>query len=125
MVNKIEIEGILTNDPTLKKVAKFGLAIHETKDKSFFLDCIAFDEELAQNIIKELHKGQRVWVSGRLSINEWNEKKYTQIILNKFEIRQNAKTPKEENDVEIKDEALPNLDDKYADINITNDDLPF
>ena len=125
MINKIEIEGTITNNPTLTKVVKFGLAIHEAKDKTFFLDCIAFDEELAQNIIKELHKGQRVWVSGRLSINEWKEKKYTQVILNKFEICQNAKTPKEENDVEIKDEALPNLDDKYADINVADDDLPF
>jgi len=122
MINKIEIEGTLTNNPTFTKVAKFGLAIHEKKDKTFFVDCVAFDEKLADNIIKDLRKGQQVWVRGRLSINEWNGKKYTQIILDQFEIRQNAKTPKEE--IEINDEPQ-NIEDKYADINVADDDLPF
>lgn len=123
MINKIEIEGTLTNNPTYTKVVKFGLAIHEKKDKTFFIDCIAFDEKLNESIVKELRKGQKVWVSGRLSINEWNEKKYTQIIVNQYEIRQNAKTSKED-DVEIADEPQ-NIDEKYADIDINADDLPF
>lgn len=123
MINKIEIEGTLTNNPNYTKVVKFGLAVHEKKDKTFFIDCVAFDEKLNENIIKELRKGQKVWVSGRLSINEWNEKKYTQIIVNQYEIRQNAKTSKED-DLEIADEPQ-NIDEKYADIDINADDLPF
>lgn len=87
-VNKTILIGNLTNDPTIKKlkngtdVTRVGLATNlvwkktkssETKNKAEFHNLV-FWGKLASIVEKYLHKGDKVYVEGRLQTRNWDDK---------------------------------------------------
>lgn len=82
--NKVLLMGNLTRDPQLSytpnqtAVADFGMATNrkwtaqdgQQKEEVCFVDCRAFGRT-AENINKYLHKGDPLFVEGRLSLDQW------------------------------------------------------
>ena len=81
--NKIILGGNLTRDPQLSytpnqtAVVDFGMAINRKWSKDgqeheevCFVDCVAFGRT-AENINKYMHKGDPLFVEGRLTFDQW------------------------------------------------------
>ncbi|MBN2019100.1 MAG: single-stranded DNA-binding protein [Sedimentisphaerales bacterium] len=82
--NKVLLMGNLTRDPQLSylpsqtPVVEFGIAVNrkwtskegDSKEEVCFVDCRAFGRT-AENINKYLHKGQPLFVEGRLVYDTW------------------------------------------------------
>ena len=82
--NKVLLMGNLTRDPQLSylpsqtAVIEFGLAVNrvwrskegEQKTEVCFVDCQAF-AKTAENINKYLHKGDPIFIEGRLKLDSW------------------------------------------------------
>jgi len=82
--NKVFLMGNLTRDPKLSylpsqtAVVDFGLAVNqkwkskdgEEKNEVLFVDCQGFGRT-AENINKFLHKGDPLFVEGRLKFESW------------------------------------------------------
>ena len=82
--NKIMLMGNLTKDPELSylpsqtAVVEFGMAVNrkwkskegEKKEEVCFVNCQAFGKT-AENINKYLHKGDPLFVEGRLKFESW------------------------------------------------------
>ena len=82
--NKVFLMGNLTRDPQLSylpsqtPVVDFGMAVNrkwtskegESKEEVCFVDCRAFGRP-AENINKYLHKGQPLFIEGRLVYETW------------------------------------------------------
>jgi single-strand DNA-binding protein len=82
--NKVLLMGNLTRDPQLSylpsqtPVVEFGIAVNrkwtskegQAKEDVCFVDCRAFGKT-AENINKYLHKGQPLFVEGRLEYDTW------------------------------------------------------
>ena len=91
-LNKVMLIGRLTRDPESKvfeggKVVKFGFAVNNRKrnaqtgtweDVPVWIDCSAFDRaegrKLATLIADTVRKGQQIFIEGRLTYEEWNDK---------------------------------------------------
>lgn len=87
--------GNLTKEPELKstqsgkQVASFSVAINEGKDKTLFINCVAW-EKTGELIAQYCQKGDRFSGSGKLSIRKYDDKdgvtKYvTEIIVHEFD----------------------------------------
>lgn len=87
MINQITMVGRLTRDAEYKTVgasnianAKLGLAVsHEQKTKDgeikkevCFIDCILWRQEADK--ARDLKKGMEVFVTGRLKLEQWDDK---------------------------------------------------
>ena len=82
--NKILLIGNLTRDPELKytpsntAVVTFGLAVNRKwkdqdgteRQETCFVDCVAF-ANMANTINKYVHKGDPIFVEGRLHLDSW------------------------------------------------------
>jgi len=82
--NKVLLMGNLTRDPQLSylpsqtPVVDFGLAVNrrwtgkdgESKEETCFIDCRVFGKP-AETVNKYLHKGQPLFVEGRLVYETW------------------------------------------------------
>ncbi len=92
-LNKVMLIGRLTRDPETRvfsnggKVSHFGFAVNNSKknmqtgeweDEPVFLDCEAFNRgetgKLADRIEQTLHKGQQIFIEGRLKLDQWADK---------------------------------------------------
>lgn len=82
-VNKVFLAGRLTRDPELRHtqggtaVAKFGIATNRTfsvqgeqKESTCFVDITAWGRQ-AEVIAEHLHKGDPIFVEGRLEYSQW------------------------------------------------------
>ena len=86
-LNKVLLMGNTTREPTLVQtqsgatIAKFGIAINHkwtgkdgTKhDEATFVECAAWDQ-LANTVSNHLHKGNPVFIEGRLKLDQWQDK---------------------------------------------------
>jgi single-strand DNA-binding protein len=92
-LNKVMLIGRLTRDPEAKafegggKVVSFGFAVNNRKknnqtgaweDVPVWIDCKAFDRaegrKLATLLQDTVRKGQQIFIEGRLTYEEWNDK---------------------------------------------------
>lgn len=92
-VNKVILIGHLGRDPELKystegkPVAKFSIACNEKyggEDRTEWVNVVTFGKT-AENADKYLHKGDLVYVEGRLQTREWEgrdgeKKKATEVV---------------------------------------------
>lgn len=83
-VNKVILLGNVTRDPELTylpsqtAVVSFGLAMNrkwktqtgEAKEEVCFVDCQAFSKG-AENLNKYVHKGDPLFIEGRLKLEQW------------------------------------------------------
>lgn len=103
--NKVILMGNLTRDPELRftasntAVAKLGLAVNdrykdkntgEWVDKPNFIDCVAFGRT-AEVINEHFAKGRSIFIEGKLSFSQWDDKQSGQkrskleVIIDQFE----------------------------------------
>ena len=93
-MNKVIISGNLTKDPEVrytasqKAVANFAIGNNDIKDKTEFINCVAWDK-LAEIISDNLNKGDKVVVEGRLQTRSWDSdkgKRYqTEVVVSSIE----------------------------------------
>lgn len=93
-MNIFVFAGNVTKDPELKttpagkSVCSFSVAINEGKDKTTFVNCVAW-EKTAELLSQYVQKGDRLSGSGRLDVRSYEkdgEKKYvTEIVVNQFD----------------------------------------
>lgn len=93
-MNVLAISGNLVKDPELrstqggKQVVGFTVAINEGKDKTEYIDCVAW-EKTADLISKYCKKGDRMTCSGRIQTRSWEkdgQKKYkTEAVIHQFD----------------------------------------
>lgn len=79
----------LRSTNTGKQVANFSIAINEGKDKTLFLNCVAWDKT-GELISQYCKKGDRLSGSGKIDIRKWTDKEgkdqwTTEIIVNQFD----------------------------------------
>jgi single-strand DNA-binding protein len=76
-INQCNFAGYLTRDaevtPGERARANFGIAINGYKDSVLFMNCTAWGK-LAENVGPNLKKGQPIYVTGELVVNEWEDK---------------------------------------------------
>lgn len=78
-LNTVTIMGRLTRDPELKtlpsemQVVNFNIAHNVAKEKSIFIDCVAFGRN-AEFITKYFKKGGQIILSGSLDIDSYTDK---------------------------------------------------
>ena len=86
-VNKVTLAGRLTRDPETRytnsgtAITDISLAVSrfykneagETRDETDFIDVTAFGRS-AEIIQKHLHKGNPLFVEGRLKLDQWDDK---------------------------------------------------
>ncbi|MEN6384596.1 MAG: single-stranded DNA-binding protein [Phycisphaerales bacterium] len=72
-----------------KKVASFSIAINEGKDKTMFLNCVAWDKT-GELLAEYCAKGDRLSGSGKIDVRKYNDndgvtKYVTEVIVNQFD----------------------------------------
>jgi len=86
-LNKVQLMGNLTRDPELKttqmgsSICDIGLAINRTwsnddgqkQEETTFVDVTFFGRQ-AETIDKYVHKGNPLYVEGRLKLDQWEDK---------------------------------------------------
>src|SRR5215831_10399919 len=86
-LNRVTVAGRLTRDPEVRyttsgtAVAEISLAVSrfykdqagQTKDETDFIDLTAFGRS-AEVMQKHLHKGNPLFVEGRLKLDQWDDK---------------------------------------------------
>lgn len=81
-VNSVHLMGRLGKDPTIKSVGanntpvcNFSIAISDKrggKEETTWIDIVVW-EKTAENCAKYLHKGDGVYVQGRIQVREWEK----------------------------------------------------
>ena len=102
--NKVILAGNLTRDPQMRylpsqtPVVEFGLAVNhkwrtaqgEDREEVLFIDCTCFGKQ-AETAGAHFHKGQLLFVEGRLRNSSWDDaatgqKRYkTEVVVDQFE----------------------------------------
>jgi len=78
-MNKVILSGNITRDielrytPNGKAVCDIGIANNDTKDKTAFIECVAWDKN-AEFISKYFGKGKAILIEGSLIQDEWEDK---------------------------------------------------
>lgn len=92
----LQINGNVTKDPEIKsttsgkKVVSFSVAVNKGKDKTLFMNCVAW-EKTAELINDYVKKGDRFAASGELDIREYDDgktgekKKAYEMIIREFD----------------------------------------
>jgi single-strand DNA-binding protein len=94
-MNVVALSGNLTRDPESrstqagKNVCSFSLAINEGKDKTEFVNCVAW-EKTAELIAQYCKKGDRIAATGRLQTRKWQDSEgkdryATEVIVSQFD----------------------------------------
>lgn len=119
-MNIVCLAGNMTRNPEMRKtssgksVVSFSLAINEGRDKTEFVNCIAW-EKTAELIESYVAKGDRLSLTGRLQTRKWDkdgETRYaTEVIVTQFDFppKKSSDSPKaqsrpQENFDELEDE---------------------
>ena len=128
-MNKVILMGRLTRDPevyyskseTPIKFVRYSLAVKNSYSKSNdtdFIDIVAFRNQ-AEFAEKYLHNGNLINISGRLSLDRWEDAEHNRhskvkVIVENQEIADNSNSKRAEaevqasqNQVAISDDALP------------------
>jgi single-strand DNA-binding protein len=125
-MNVLCISGNLTRDAELrstntgKQVANFTVAINEGKDKTEFVNCVAW-EKTGELISQYCKKGDKLTCSGKISTRTWEkdgEKKYaTEMIVNQFDFPSKRDSAPQEQQAQTSSGG--------GGFDVTDDDLPF
>jgi len=141
-LNKVMLIGNLTRDPNLRftpngtAVCSFGLATNrswtpsdggEKQEKVEYHNIVAWSK-LAEICGQLLHKGDKVYVEGRLQTREWKsddnqERKITEVVIDNMMLLRSAGTPSgapasEEPEAVTQETAAEQVDS-------VSDDIPF
>lgn len=120
-MNKVILSGNVSTDIDFKQtnggtpVAKFNIAVNRAKDGTDFVPIVAWNQ-MAENVNQYCKKGSKILIEGRMQVNEYEQKKYTEVVADKVEFLSKAKEDNPYKDMsirtvgkqmEIEDEDLP------------------
>jgi len=128
-MNTVNLIGRLTADielkqtPSGKLVSNFALAVNDGKDKTYFIDCVAW-EKTAELIERYMSKGTLFALSGRLTTRSYqdkngNNRKTTEVLVDRIDFLE-----KKDAVVKANTEGVFEFDTGPL-IQIEDDDLPF
>jgi len=145
-LNKVMLIGNLTRDPNLRftpngtAVCSFGLATNrswtsseggEKQERVDFHNVVAWSK-LAEICGQLLHKGDKVYVEGRIQTRDWKtesgeEKRVTEIVIDNMMLLSNSKGGgnSEETAHEASPEAEMTAADQVEEVEDVSDDIPF
>jgi single-strand DNA-binding protein len=117
---------------------EFGIAVNrrwtskegESKEEVCFVDCRAFGRP-AETINKYLHKGQPVFVEGRLVYETWtgqdgSKKSRHRVVVENFQfLGAPAKTAVAGTDTGVDDQPMPDNSGQQGPMTTKGDDIPF
>lgn len=90
-MNKVVLLGRVASDYTkFNGGISFRFAVPRNKEKTDFLTLKAFNKT-AELIENNIEKGDQCCLSGRIEVDEYNEKYYTNIIVNDVSFCQNRR----------------------------------
>ena len=123
-MNTINLIGRLTKDAELKKtqsgkaVSSFTIAVNDGKDKAYFVDCVAWEQQ-AELVSKYFTKGKQIGAAGKLTNRTYDSKdghkvKVTEVVVREITFIDDGKR---------EEKQTFNTGSVKADI--ANDDLPF
>lgn len=122
-MNSIQLIGRLTKDPELRKteqgksVAKFTIAVQDGKDKAYFHDCVAWEQQ-AELMSKYFTKGKQIGVNGKLTTRTYEKDghnvKVTEVVVKEITFIDDGKR-----------EQQPTFNTGKVKADIADDDLPF
>lgn len=123
-MNVLCIAGNITRDidlrttPSGKKVASFSVAINEGKDKTEFVNCVAW-EKTGELISQYCDKGDRLSCSGKIATRSWEQdgqKKYaTEMIVHQFDFPPKSKQSSPQEDYSQPSAATQGVVDEMED----------
>jgi single-strand DNA-binding protein len=125
-MNVLCIAGNLVKNPELrtiqsgKQVVSFTIAINEGKDKTEFVDCVAW-EKTAELFSRYCEKGDKISCSGRIQTRSWDDKdsgqkRYkTEAIIHQFDFPPKKNSTEKTKPNTVPDHQAP-LDDDLEDI---------
>ena len=140
-LNKVMLIGNLTRDPNLRftpngtAVCSFGLATNrswtpsdggEKQEKVEYHNIVAWSK-LAEICGQLLHKGDKVYVEGRLQTREWKsdddqERKITEVVIDNMMLLRSAGTTSVSAPTEEKEELVETAAEQ---VDSVSDDIPF
>lgn len=145
-LNKVMLIGNLTRDPNLRftpngtAVCSFGLATNrswtsseggEKQERVDFHNVVAWSK-LAEICGQLLHKGDKVYVEGRIQTRDWKtesgeERRVTEIVIDNMMLLSNSKGggSSEESAHEAAPEAEMTAADQVEEVEDVSDDIPF
>jgi single-strand DNA-binding protein len=133
-MNNINLIGRLTKDPELRKtnngksVATFTIAVQDGKDKAYFIDCVAWEQQ-ADLVSKYFTKGKQIGITGKLTNRTYDSKdghkvKVTEVVVREITFIDDKREEQKATDFNVKGKDYGfNTGSVAADI--ANDDLPF
>jgi len=148
-INKVIIVGNLTRDPEMKQtpngqsITTFGIATNrewvtqegDRKQSAEFHECVAW-AKLAEICGQLLHKGDKVYLEGRLQTREWKgdddqSKRTTEIVIDNMILLRSAggySPNKSDDGDELPKELVEDADpakDQVEETEDVSDDIPF
>ena len=128
-MNTVNLIGRLTADielkqtPSGKLVSNFALAVNDGKDKTYFIDCVAW-EKTAELIERYMSKGTLFALSGRLTTRSYqdkngNNRKTTEVLVDRIDFLE-----KKDALMKVNKEGVVEFDTGPL-IDVEDDDLPF
>lgn len=137
-VNRVFMAGRLVRDPELRlltsgtSVCSFSIAVNRKwgeKEETTFLDCEAWKKQ-AELVAAHLHKGDPIFVEGRLKQDEWTtqdgqKRSKLKVVVENFEFIGGKSEPAPAREGSAQQEpAIPSI---AAKLNVaqTSDEFPF
>lgn len=118
IIGRLTADVILNKTPNGKSVANFTLAVNDGQDRTYFIDCVAW-EKTADLISQYLKKGSMLPVSGKLTTRSYEKDghtvKRTEVLVERIDFVEKKQSEKEDE---------PKFDTGVI-IDVPNDDLPF
>lgn len=111
-----------------KKVASFSVAINEGKEKTTFINCVAW-EKTAELLEQYVQKGDRLSGTGRIDVRSYDkdgEKRYvTEVIVSQFDFppKRSDAQPTKQSMAAVHGGAVDDLEDSIPFMRIHNNSI--
>ena len=85
-MNKVILSGNVGNVKVAEKYIYFSLAVKGWNKETTWFNCKIFYEKQKEIFTQYVGVGSKLLVEGSIQINEYNDKKYTNIVVSSFEM---------------------------------------
>lgn len=114
-MNKVILSGNVGNVKVAEKYIDFSLAVKGWNKETTWFNCKIFYDKQREIFNQYVGVGSKLLVEGSIQINDYNDKKYTSILVSSFEMlggkpegqQDNTQTTKPSGVFEIDDSDLP------------------
>jgi single-stranded DNA-binding protein len=85
-MNKVILSGNVGNVKVAEKYIDFSLAVKGWNKETTWFNCKIFYDKQKEIFTQYVGVGSKLLVEGSIQINEYNDKKYTNIVVSSFEM---------------------------------------